>query len=87
MHDINPAAESESGPLSKKQAADSPLENASTPSKKRNVTVGMVKKWILENDKVISTYTWFVYDKSDGEHVSALLSAWCVSSLRISCMV
>eukprot|EP00731_Ephydatia_muelleri_P007957 Em0004g295a len=45
-----------SGPSSKKRAADSPLENESAQSKKRNVTVETVKKWILENDKDRNIY-------------------------------
>ena len=58
---------------------DSPLENESAPSKKRNVTVETMKKWILENDKEkIATSTWFVYDKSDREHVSALKCSVCI---------
>ena len=57
---------------------DSPLENESAQSKKRNVMVGTVKKWILENDKGIATSTWLVYDKSDREHVSALKCSVCI---------
>ena len=77
--DMNRAAEIESaGPSSKKRAADSPLENESAPSKKLNVTVETVKKWILENDKEIATSTWLVYDESDCEHVSALKCSVCI---------
>ena len=43
--------------VTNKRAANSPLENESAPSKKRNVTVETVKKWILENDKEIATST------------------------------
>ena len=54
------------------------MENESAPSKKRNVMVETVMKWILENDKEIATSTRFVYDKSDHEHVSALKCSVCI---------
>ena len=67
---MNRAAERESSPSSKKRAADLHLENEGAPStcKKRNVTVEMMKKWILENDKEIATSGWC----TDRERVSAL---------------
>eukprot|EP00731_Ephydatia_muelleri_P000737 Em0001g737a len=54
---MNPAVTSE---MSKKRAVDSesPLENES--AKKRMVTIATVKKWIIENDKDITTSTWLV---------------------------
>ena len=60
--------------------SESPLENES--AKKCVVTIAMVKKWIVENDKDIATSTWLVYDTSDDtsdrEHVSALKCSICV---------
>ena len=72
--DMNRAAESEIGPSSKKRAADSLLENESAQSKKRDVTVGTVKKWILENDKEIATSTCTI---NPIVNMFLLLSAQC----------
>ena len=84
---MNRAAERESSPSSKKRAADLHLENESAPStcKKRNVMVKTMKKWILGNDKEIATSGWCTINPI--VNVFLLLSAWCVSSLRISCIV
>ena len=57
--------------MSKKRAVDSESPSENESAKKRMVTIATVKKWIVENDKDISTSTWLVYDTSDREHVSA----------------
>ena len=44
----------------KKHSASSSLE--CPPAKKRNLTKSTVNKWIADNDKVLSTRTWFKYD-------------------------
>ena len=48
--------------------------------KKRSLTVQTVKKWVLDNEKILDTSTWLTYDtsKSDRTIVTSLKCSVCI---------
>ena len=49
-------------------------------AKKRSLTVPTVKKWVLDNEKILETSTWLTYDtsKTDCTVVTSLKCSVCI---------
>ena len=61
----------------RKRVVDS-VSNEGSLSKKRDVTVETVQKWIRDNDKSLNTSTWLQYVKIDRKYVEKLKCSVCV---------
>ena len=56
----------------------SETEQSTAPPKRRALTVSTVKRWILENDRVLNTTTWLTYAASDRNFVEAWKCSVCI---------
>ena len=67
------------------KVSDRSASDDSPPVKTRGVTARTVDKWIVENDKALSTAMRLAYDKVNREHVAMLKCSVCTHSTDKLC--